>query len=135
MVYVSAAETYEEALDFAQTVYPELQLVDRSQISFNIRVVTGSMMSNVQIGSMAWTQVVSNLTRFEVIDVGVAKPLTAPRTVIDPPPQYPMDEKARPSLDKEKDRLDPNAESPRRSRSPSPTSSKWTSLFRTSSQT
>ena len=125
----------QEALDFAQTVYPELQLVDRSQISFNIRVVTGSMMSNVQIGSMAWTQVVSNLTRFEVIDVGVAKPLTAPRTVIDPPPQYPMDEKARPYLDKEKDRLDPNAESPRRSRSPSPTSSKWTSLFRTSSQT
>ena len=125
----------QKALDFAQTVYPELQLVDRSLISFNVRVVTDSMMSNIQIGSMAWTQVVSNLIRFEVIDIRVAKPLPAPRTVVDPPPQYPMDEKARTSLDKEKDKLDPNAESPHRSRSPSPTSSKWTSLFRTPSRT
>ncbi|THH13379.1 hypothetical protein EW146_g6831 [Bondarzewia mesenterica] len=130
MVYVTPAETYEGALDYAQDVFPELKSVDRNHISFEIRVLAGNRRQAVRIGPMAWQQVLTTLARYEVIDIRV----TAPQTVVEPPPKYSDDVKAQPlsSSEKELNRLEPveSGSGHSRSRSPSPTFLRLAGLFK-----
>lgn len=66
----------QQALDFAQEVFPELRNIDRERISLEVHT-PGSVRgqaprSTVQIGRMAWLPVISTLSRFEVVEVCVA---------------------------------------------------------------
>ncbi|EIM85091.1 uncharacterized protein STEHIDRAFT_28260, partial [Stereum hirsutum FP-91666 SS1] len=69
MVYVTPGETYDQALDFAQEVYPELRTCPRECIHFKISVSVNGSRQKVRIGSRAWGKVLANLTRYEVVEI------------------------------------------------------------------
>ncbi|CCM00158.1 uncharacterized protein FIBRA_02186 [Fibroporia radiculosa] len=72
MVYVTPAATYEEAVRYAQTVFPdELAHVDKSRIMFSVSVTSPDGSRSVQIGPMAWAAVTASLAQYEIIDVVV----------------------------------------------------------------
>ncbi|TFY65427.1 hypothetical protein EVG20_g5593 [Dentipellis fragilis] len=80
MVYVQAAETFEQAVDFALDVFPDLKSVDRSAITLEIRVLVGKTKQSVRVGANAWSTLLIKLTEYEVMDIRVALP--------DMPPSY-----------------------------------------------
>lgn len=56
MVYVTPAETYDQAIHYAKTVFPhELGHVDRHRITFSVRVNALNSVQTAQIGPTAWT--------------------------------------------------------------------------------
>lgn len=83
----------QEALDFAQEVYPELKSVPRDSIHFKISVSVNGTRQKVRIGSRAWSKVLSNLTRYEVVEIHLENvPPRVPEkeglSLFDSPPQY-----------------------------------------------
>jgi hypothetical protein len=72
MVYVTPADNYEQALDFAQKVFrQQLGRIKRDRISFAVTVITNGERRSVRIAEMAWGAVVATLQRYEIIDVHV----------------------------------------------------------------
>ncbi|KAI0918912.1 hypothetical protein AcW1_003569 [Taiwanofungus camphoratus] len=70
MVYVTPAETYDQAIAYAKTVFAdELYGVDPERISFSVSVVVQGGTRTVSIGSMAWKAVIASLAQYEIIDV------------------------------------------------------------------
>jgi len=108
MVYVTPPKTYEEALDFAQKVFPELKDVDRESISFQMRAHTGTAEHPARIAPMAWQQILGILTRFEILEIQVRD--------ADPPPNY---DAPSVSSEKSKEHLSPDHIPRSHSRSPS----------------
>ncbi|KAH9955856.1 hypothetical protein BC827DRAFT_828149 [Russula dissimulans] len=96
MVYVTTAETYDQAIDFAQDEFLELKDVERGRIRLAVRVVlTGNSpgrRQSAEIGRSAWSAVVSALARFEIIEIQLVEPPAAPSdlrsSVAEPPPSY-----------------------------------------------
>jgi len=88
MVYVTPAQSYEQALDFAQNEFAdELRHIKRDRISFSVLVNAGiGIHRSVRIGTMAWSAVVSGLKRYEIIDVHVQPDLCMEH--VDEPPGY-----------------------------------------------
>ena len=75
----------QQAIDFAQKVFPELGHTPREHISFSVTVKgEDKSLQHVRIGPMAWGPVVAALPQFHYVDISVASPLTVP----DPPPKY-----------------------------------------------
>lgn len=87
MVYVTAAPSYEKAVEFARVLFREdLRDVDDSCISFYVTVNAPTGIQSVQISPMAWKEVTTTLVRYEIIDV-----IVEPQVVIheaDTPPNY-----------------------------------------------
>jgi len=80
MVYVTPAENYEQALDFAYSVYPEeLKDVPRDRVSFSIKIFMQGEPRTSRIGPMAWNVVVATLAQYEIILVEIQS---------DEPPHY-----------------------------------------------
>ncbi|KZT00300.1 uncharacterized protein LAESUDRAFT_732400, partial [Laetiporus sulphureus 93-53] len=70
MVYVTPAETFEQAVAFAKRVFPDqLATIDRKRITFTVSVVASHERRMVEIGPMAWKAVVSTLAQYEIINV------------------------------------------------------------------
>jgi len=87
MVYVPPAQSYEQALDFAQKEFSDdLHNIKRDQISFSVLVHAEKSLRSVRIGAMAWPAVVSNLKRFEIVEVRVQPELHVEH--VDGPPGY-----------------------------------------------
>jgi len=87
MVYVTPAKSYEQALDFAQNEFAdELRHIKRDRISFSVLVHAEKTYRSVRIGAMAWPAVVSNLKRYEIIEVHVQPELYVEH--VDGPPGY-----------------------------------------------
>jgi len=77
MVYVTPADDYEQALDYAFDVYPEeLKDISRDRVQFSVNVKNSR---SSRIASMAWNAVVVSLTRFEILDITVRKGECPPR--------------------------------------------------------
>ncbi|GBE88583.1 hypothetical protein BKA93DRAFT_744178 [Sparassis latifolia] len=89
MVYVSPAESYEEAVDFAKAVFAdELSGIDRTRVVFSINVAVQHTPRTVQIGPMAWNAVISTLVEYEIIDVSVQSSVCHVGYTDDTPPPY-----------------------------------------------
>jgi len=93
MVYVTAAETFDQAIDLAQESFPELRDVERNRIRFEVRVVVigKEHRQAAEIGRSAWSAVVSTLARYEIIEIRLANPPGArfglrPSVAAEPPP-------------------------------------------------
>ncbi|KAH9834229.1 uncharacterized protein C8Q71DRAFT_673649, partial [Rhodofomes roseus] len=72
MVYVTPADTYEQALQYARDVFPDdLRHVLAQQITFTIISNTPKGKRAVQIAPMAWKAVVGTLACYEIIDIHV----------------------------------------------------------------
>jgi len=72
MVYVTPADTYEQAVQFAREVFPDdLRHIHGQQLSFTIISNTPKGKRTVQISPMAWKAVVGTLACYEIIDIGV----------------------------------------------------------------
>jgi hypothetical protein len=88
MVYVTPAKDYEQALDFAQNVFPEeLRHIKRDHISFSVLSVAQRKQQTARIAAMAWTAVVGNLKTYEIIDLHVQPQFYVED--VDAPPAYP----------------------------------------------
>ncbi|KAI0719850.1 hypothetical protein C8T65DRAFT_635397 [Cerioporus squamosus] len=70
-VYVTPAESYEQAIDFAQSVYPALGDIARERISICVNGHIGKNPGHIRIAPMAWKIVVAKLTSFEILDIVV----------------------------------------------------------------
>jgi len=109
MVYVTPAEDYEQALDYAYSEFPEeLNGVSRDRVRFSIKVLVDGKVRSSRIGRMAWKNVLATLTRYELINIDLQS---------DEPPQYASDEK-------DITRLQPSLDCRAGSRSPSPSGKK-----------
>ncbi|KDQ55146.1 hypothetical protein JAAARDRAFT_60102 [Jaapia argillacea MUCL 33604] len=84
MVYVTPAEDYEKAVDYAQQVFPKLATVDRERISFSVSVCVEGKKQTVRVSSMAWKTVAWSLAKYEIIEISV-EPLSESA---DLPPAY-----------------------------------------------
>ncbi|KAH9917558.1 uncharacterized protein B0H18DRAFT_841901, partial [Fomitopsis serialis] len=72
MVYVTPADTYEQAVQFAREVFPDdLRHIHPQQLSFTIISNTPKGKRTVQISPMAWKAVVGTLACYEIIDLNV----------------------------------------------------------------
>ncbi|KAI0665695.1 hypothetical protein C8Q78DRAFT_985997 [Trametes maxima] len=111
MVYVTPAATYEEGVQFAQRVFPELASVDPARIVISVNGIVNQKRQLIRIGAMAWKTVVFSRARFEVLDITLDPEIVVSDTdgERDAPPDYA-------SL-KEKD---PNGDFLAPSRAPSP---------------
>jgi len=76
MAYAPAAKTYDEAIDTVRELWPELRDIDRDQI----RLLVTGLDHLVRVPRMAWSAVLCDVPRYEVVHVQV-EPVT-------PPPQY-----------------------------------------------
>jgi len=85
MAYAPAALTYEEAIDTALELWPELHAFDRERIALLVKGPD----QLVRVPRMAWNIVLCDLARYEVVRVQVDQ--------LPPPPKYQGDEK---SIDK-----------------------------------
>ncbi|RPD61723.1 hypothetical protein L227DRAFT_464018, partial [Lentinus tigrinus ALCF2SS1-6] len=70
-VYVVPAETYEQAIDLAQDVFPELVDIARERISICVNGTIGKQAGHIRIAPIAWSVVVLKLSSFEILDVVV----------------------------------------------------------------
>ncbi|TFK86723.1 hypothetical protein K466DRAFT_586979 [Polyporus arcularius HHB13444] len=70
-VYVVPAESYEQAIDFAQSVFPELVDIARDRISICVNGQIGKQGGHIRIAPMAWGIVIAKLSSFEILDVVV----------------------------------------------------------------
>jgi len=88
LVYVRPADSYEQALDFAQKEFSdELSQVSRDRISFTIVATMNGERRAVRISESAWVAAVARLLRGEVIDIQVRPPPQSADSK-DQPPQY-----------------------------------------------
>ncbi|KAF5380532.1 hypothetical protein D9615_004722 [Tricholomella constricta] len=88
LVYVRPADSYEQALDFAQKEFPEeLAELPRDRIFFNISAKMNGEHKQVRISESAWVAAVTRLLRGEVIDVCVRPEPRDTKSEL-PPPQY-----------------------------------------------
>lgn len=71
MVYVEPAKDIEEAINFAQGVFPQLVGVARSQIAFSVNVRVNGALKTVRIAPMAWSRVLRSLATYEIIDISL----------------------------------------------------------------
>ncbi|KZT69714.1 hypothetical protein DAEQUDRAFT_726379 [Daedalea quercina L-15889] len=72
MVYVTPADTYEQAIQYAREVFPEdLRHIPAQQLSFTVISNTPKGKRTVRISSMAWKAVVEKLACYEIIDLNV----------------------------------------------------------------
>ncbi|KAI0827845.1 hypothetical protein BC628DRAFT_1317341 [Trametes gibbosa] len=69
MVYVTPAPTYEEGVQYARQVFPELASVDPARIVISVNGLVNQHRQLIRIGPMAWKSVVFSRARFEVLDV------------------------------------------------------------------
>ncbi|PCH36713.1 hypothetical protein WOLCODRAFT_140559 [Wolfiporia cocos MD-104 SS10] len=99
MVYVTPADSYQQAVDFAKQVFPELADVDRHRITFSVSVKPTKDGNHVQIGPMAWQAVAAQLARYEILEV-IVNPAVVVEGADDGPPQY-ADAVAPPSVEKQ----------------------------------
>ena len=78
----------QQALDFAQEVFPELKDIDRDLISLEVQVsLRGqNLRRTVQIGRMAWPAVIRTLPRFETVEICIAPPPQPSSSSLIPPP-------------------------------------------------
>ncbi|KAI0686776.1 hypothetical protein C8T65DRAFT_676771 [Cerioporus squamosus] len=74
MVYVTPATSYEEGVEFAQSVFPELASLEPERISICVNGSVQRQRTLIRIGPMAWTSVVLSLARYEVLEVVVKNP-------------------------------------------------------------
>ncbi|RDX52552.1 hypothetical protein OH76DRAFT_1400350 [Lentinus brumalis] len=70
-VYVVPAESYEQAIDFAQSVFPELLDIARDRISICVNGQIGKQGGHIRVAPMAWGIVIAKLSSFEILDVVV----------------------------------------------------------------
>ena len=61
----------QEALDYAQSVFPQLRGISRSRIAFSINVRIGQNLRSVRIASMAWRRVMASLATYEIVDITI----------------------------------------------------------------
>ncbi|THH03104.1 hypothetical protein EW145_g6528 [Phellinidium pouzarii] len=71
MVYVQPAPDFEEALNYAMTVFPQLAHVARDRIAFSVNVRVNGTLRTVRIASMAWERVLKSLSTYEIVDISV----------------------------------------------------------------
>jgi len=102
MAYAPAAFTYEEAIDTALELWPELHAFDRERISLLVKGPD----QLVRVPKVAWNIVLCDLARYEVVRVQVDQ--------LPPPPQYQGDEKSIDKPDSSTEKKDENVK-PRRS--------------------
>ncbi|KAL5514201.1 hypothetical protein ACEPAG_2289 [Sanghuangporus baumii] len=69
MVYVEPARDYEQALDFAQSVFPQLAEISRTRIGFLVNVRVNGALRKVRIAPMAWPRVLQSLATYEIIEL------------------------------------------------------------------
>lgn len=75
MVYVTPAEDYEQALDFAYSVFPtELHSIPRSRVYFSVNIVVRGSPRTSRISPMAWSAVIMTLKQYEIVLVSVLPP-------------------------------------------------------------
>jgi len=119
MVYVTPAETFEQAVEYAKTVFPEeLGRVEPSRISFSVSVVAPDGAQTVQIGPMAWAAVIDSLARYEIIDI-LVQPAVVVDGAEDTPPKY-ADVADEENQGLSADRKSPSPSTTPKSRTPSP---------------
>ncbi|EJD08553.1 uncharacterized protein FOMMEDRAFT_151421 [Fomitiporia mediterranea MF3/22] len=78
MVYVQPANDFEEALNYAQSVFPQLFAVPRSRIAFAVNVRVNGILRPVRIAPMAWPRVRRSLATYEIIDISILPPAPSP---------------------------------------------------------
>ncbi|KAI5118966.1 hypothetical protein M0805_009377 [Coniferiporia weirii] len=71
MVYVSPASDFDEALSYAQKVFPQLAGIARERIAFSVNVRVGGALRAVRIAPMAWERVLKSLATYEIVDLSV----------------------------------------------------------------
>jgi len=71
MVYVTPGDNFEEALEHAQNVFPQLSRVAPERIAFSVNVRVSGELRVVRIAPMAWSRVISTLSTYEIIDLSV----------------------------------------------------------------
>ncbi|KAH9846155.1 hypothetical protein C2E23DRAFT_744724 [Lenzites betulinus] len=69
MVYVTPATTYDEGIQYARQVFPELADVAPTRIVISVLGNVNQQRQLIRIGPMAWKSVVFARARFEVLDV------------------------------------------------------------------
>ncbi|KAL5521761.1 hypothetical protein ACEPAF_2509 [Sanghuangporus sanghuang] len=77
MVYVEPARDYEQALDFAQNVFPQLVEISRTRIGFLVNVRVNGALRKVRIAPMAWPRVLQSLATYEIIELSILPELRA----------------------------------------------------------
>ncbi|RDX41398.1 hypothetical protein K466DRAFT_500476 [Polyporus arcularius HHB13444] len=102
MVYVTPAKSYEQGVEFAQSVFPELASLEPDRISICVNASVQRKRTLIYIGPMAWTSVIQGLARYEVLEVVVKNPDividSADATDVDALPHYEdVKEKCEPS--------------------------------------
>ncbi|EJD08445.1 uncharacterized protein FOMMEDRAFT_16806 [Fomitiporia mediterranea MF3/22] len=78
MVYVQPAHNFEEALNYAQSVFPQLCDVPRSRIAFAVNVRVNGVLRTVRIAPMAWPRVLRSLATYEIIDISILPCASSP---------------------------------------------------------
>ncbi|RPD53337.1 hypothetical protein L226DRAFT_473347 [Lentinus tigrinus ALCF2SS1-7] len=74
MVYVTPAKSYEQGIEFAQSVFPELASIEPEHISICVNGCVQRQRTLIRIGPMAWASVVPTLARYEVLEVIIKNP-------------------------------------------------------------
>ncbi|KLO13627.1 hypothetical protein SCHPADRAFT_852173 [Schizopora paradoxa] len=105
MVYITPSSDFEELLNTAQQVFPQLLSIPRERIAFSVNTRIGADQRAVRISPKAWSRLLGSLARFEIVDVHVLP--FAPRGSksdtdvcslrggdVDVPPQYEADSKS-----------------------------------------
>ncbi|KAI0629082.1 hypothetical protein C8Q77DRAFT_1066591 [Trametes polyzona] len=80
MVYVPPAATYEEGVQYALQVFPELAPIEPSRIVISISGLVNQKRQLIRISPMAWKTVVFSRARYEVLDITIE--LGRPKIVI-----------------------------------------------------
>ncbi|KAI0332922.1 hypothetical protein GY45DRAFT_1320156 [Cubamyces sp. BRFM 1775] len=88
MVYVTPASTYQEGVEFARQVFPELASVDPERISISIHGTVNKQRQLIRIGTMAWNSVIATRARYEVLDITVVPEIVVGTHDQPPPPDY-----------------------------------------------
>ncbi|KAI0058414.1 hypothetical protein BV25DRAFT_1234528 [Artomyces pyxidatus] len=92
LVYVVAAKTYDEGIDYAVELFPALKGVDRELISFEACIpIEKGKSKPARIGPMAWLRVVATLKRGDTLTIRVhprAAASRSPSPALGAPPMY-----------------------------------------------
>ncbi|KAI8974018.1 hypothetical protein BD414DRAFT_447787 [Trametes punicea] len=69
LVYVTPAATYEDGVQFARRVFPELASVHPDRVVISVNGIVNKERQLIRIGPMAWKTVMSSRARYEVLDI------------------------------------------------------------------
>ncbi|KAI0364138.1 hypothetical protein BV20DRAFT_974785 [Pilatotrama ljubarskyi] len=69
MVYVTPSATFQEAVDTACSVFPELKQVDPDRIAISVHGSVNKKRQLIRIGPMAWPSIIASRARYEVLDI------------------------------------------------------------------